>query len=89
MDFKKGVEGLGYYPTQPVTMLLAHDLAIPETTHHPVKLELSKLFPNDDDLRMAMTAPNRKKVEKRRKQRAKKRGGPLDSLQVAKAIKES
>ena len=36
-----------------------------------------------------MTAPNRKKVEKRRKQRARKRGGPLDSLQVAKAIKES
>ena len=60
MEFKKGVDGLGYYPTRPSIILLAHDLAIPTTTHHPVKLELDKLFPTDDDIRMAMTAPNKK-----------------------------
>ena len=40
MEFMKGVQGLGYYPKQHVAISLAHDLAIPETTHHPVKLEL-------------------------------------------------
>ena len=57
--------------------------------HHPVKIELHKLFPTGDELHSAMTAPNKKKVEKRRKQRERKRAGPLDSLQIAKAVKDS
>ena len=57
--------------------------------HHPVKIELHKLFPTGDELHSAMTAPNKKKVEKRKKQRERKRAGLLDSLQVAKAVKEN
>ena len=88
MEFKKGEEGFGYYPTRPPIISLATELAIPDMLHHPVKLELHKFFPSDDGLRSAMTAPNKKKVEKRRKQRERKRAGPLDSLQVAKVVKD-
>ena len=89
LEFKKGDQGFGYYPMRPAIISLATELAIPETFHHPVRLELDKLFPTDNDLHIAMTAPNRKKVGKRRKQRERKRGGPLDSMQVAKAVKDS
>ena len=46
---------------RPAIISLATELAIPETFHHPVKLELDKLFPTDNDLHIAMIAPNRKK----------------------------
>mgnify|MGYP002807792474 CR=1 FL=1 len=50
---------------------------------------MHKIFPTGDELHIAMTAPNKKKVEKRKKQRERKRAGLLDSMQVAKAVKVS
>ena len=80
MEFKKGDQGFGYYPTRPQIISLATELAIPDMLHHPVKIELHKLFPTGDELHSAMTAPNKKKVEKRKKQRERKRAGLLDSV---------
>ena len=45
MEFKKGDQGFGYYPTRPPIISLASELAIPDMLHHPVKLELHNLFP--------------------------------------------
>ena len=45
MEFKKGDQGFCYYPMRLAIISLATELAILETFHDLVKLELDKLFP--------------------------------------------
>ena len=63
MESKMGEKGLGYLATRPVAISFANELAIPETTHHPVTLELQKLFPADDRDRESLIAQQKNSRE--------------------------